>query len=50
MAYKKETTRDPMYDESKIKGGGKKKGPVELFPIKKAKVSPRNKKAPGPNA
>ena len=33
----KNTTRDPMYGESKIKGGGKKTGPVELFPIKKAK-------------
>ena len=32
----KNTTRDPMYGESKIKGG-KHKGPVELFPVKKAK-------------
>ena len=31
----KNTTRDPMYGESKIKGG-KHKGPVELFPVKKA--------------
>ena len=37
MAYKKETTRDPMHDESKIKGGGKKTGPVELFPLKAKK-------------
>ena len=31
----KNTTRDPMYGESKIKGG-KHKGPVTLPPIKKA--------------
>ena len=47
MAYKKETTRDPMYDESKIKGGGKKTGPVELFPVKKAK-SNYSGKGPAP--
>ena len=34
MAYKKETTRDPMYKESKIKGG-KHKGPVTLPPLAK---------------
>tara|TARA_B100000287_G_C20552426_1_gene749028 strand:+ start:822 stop:953 length:132 start_codon:yes stop_codon:yes gene_type:complete len=32
----KYTTRDPMYKESKIKGGNHK-GPVQLFPVKKAK-------------
>ena len=36
----KNTTRDPMYGESKIKGG-KHKGPVELFPVKKAKKHKR---------
>ena len=33
----KNTTRDPMYGESNIKGS-KHKGPVELFPVKKAKL------------
>ena len=37
----KNTTRDPMYKESQIKGG-KHKGPVELFPVKKAKLNGPN--------
>ena len=34
MAYKKQTTKDMMTGESKIKGG-KHKGPVKLFPLAK---------------
>tara|TARA_A100000172_G_scaffold15828_1_gene8323 strand:- start:4 stop:150 length:147 start_codon:yes stop_codon:yes gene_type:complete len=47
MAYKKETTRDPMYGESKI-DGGKHKGPVELFPLPKKAKSNYSGKGPAP--